>query len=458
MRRKNILLLILVNVVLVGLPISGAHATTISKETVTSTKTVAKVSSSSKKKHKVKKVVSIKKVALASAIIAPVVPTVITSDSFETSGWIPYWRTATGTADVLPHIKTLTEINPFGFTVKRDGTVNDALKINDPSWLTLQAAAATSHTRYIPTVMWSDTNAIHNVLSDPTLRASHEQSIVQAVAANGLDGIDIDYEGKLAEDQQNFSLFLKELSERFAKNKTKTWLMCTIEAREPLSARYSGTPPEGIAYANDLKAINTYCDRVRLMTYDQENADIQLNAAHSAELYTPIADPAWVTKVVNYMAQDIDKKKIILGVATYGYIYQAMPHADGSGYTYDLLEAFNPRYATELATSLGITPARSAAGELSFSYVPSTASAALPSNAVLSALAPSGTASANLAAVGAIQLAQTKHQQAPVQYLTWSDAQAIQDKVTLAKQLGLRGVALFKFDGGEDQNIWNVLK
>lgn len=379
--------------------------------------------------------------------------TTVTKPKFEVSGWIPYWRIATGTADVLPHLSQMSEVNPFGYTVKQDGSLFNALKVEDPAWQNLFVQARAQKTRIMPTVMWSDTEAIHNVLSNPTLRAKHVQAIVDMVNQNNFDGVDIDYEGKKASDRANYSAFLKELYTKMGKK----WVSCTIEARTPPDSLYK-TIPADLEYANDYKAINKYCDRVKLMTYDQESADIKLNKA-STGLYTPIADPAWVTKVVNLAVKDIAKSKIELGVATYGYIYQVMPYDDGTGYSYDLLESFNPTYATDLAKSLGITPTRNSAGELSFTYVPASLSAnGLPTQAQLSAYAPAGTPSSLLAAAGAAQVAKTQAKQSPFYLLWWSDSKAIADKVALAKKLGVRGVAVFKMDGGEDQGMWSVLK
>ncbi|KND47486.1 MAG: spore peptidoglycan hydrolase (N-acetylglucosaminidase) [Parcubacteria bacterium C7867-004] len=382
------------------------------------------------------------------------------SGKLEVSGWIPYWRTDAGTRDASAHLSQLTEVNPFGYTVKADGTLNDAANIQSRAWQDLFKAAKAKKVRVIPTVMWSDTDAIHKVLSDPKKRAAHIQSIVKAVNDNGFDGIDIDYEGKKAETRTYYSAFLKELAAEFGKKKSNKWLMCTIEARMPLEARFSGTPPANIEYANDFKEINTYCDRVRVMTYDQQTADLQLNAAARAanEAYAPVADVKWVEKVINYMAKDIDKKKMSIGIATYGYIYQLMPYTDGSGFNYIKTEAFNPAYATDIAAKYGITPTRNRAGELSFTYVPKEQVSALPNQGFLAALAPRGTTSGNLAAAGALALAKKDKKQAPVQLLWWSDAKAIGDKVALAKKLKVAGVSVFKFDGGSDPKMWDYLK
>lgn len=379
-----------------------------------------------------------------------------TTTKLEFSGWLPYWRVASSTRDVMPHLKQLTEVNPFGYTVKKDGSLNDAVKVSAPEWQTLFIAAKQQKVRVVPTVMWSDTDAIHAVLSDKTLRSKHVAAIVSMVTTNGFDGVDIDYEGKRASDRENYVAFLKELSAAFAKNKANKWLMCTIEARTPPTDLYK-TIPADLEYANDFKAINKYCDRVRLMTYDQQQADLTLNKANKG-LYAPVADPAWVRKVVLLAAKDIDKKKIVLGVASYGYIYQVMPDTDGGGYEYNLLEAFNPKYGTDIAAEYGITPVRTSSGEMHFTYVPKDTPKGLPDNATVSAKAPKGTVSALRAALGATALAKEKGTQAPFYMLWWSDAKAIEDKVKLARELGIRGVAVFKFDGGEDPGMWSVLK
>jgi spore germination protein YaaH len=375
----------------------------------------------------------------------------------EVSGWIPYWRTEAGTADARAHINQFTEVNPFGYTVKSDGSLNDVMNYDQSAWQKLARESRSKSVRVVPTLMWSDTNAIHSVLSDKKKRQKHIREIVEMVKDTGVDGVDIDYEGKKAETRDSYSLFLKELSAELKAQKSPKWLQCTIEARMPLEARYSGTPPANIEYANDLPKINRYCDRVRVMTYDQQTADVQLNKKYAKQLYAPVSDVQWVEKVVNYMDNDIDRSKMAIGIPTYGYIWQAMPKPDGSGYTYIKTESFNPRYGVETAKEYDITPERGPSGELSFSYVPKDNPDSLPSQEELSRRAPKNTPSAWLAAAGALALAKEKRQQAPLTFLTWSDAGAIKQKVDLAKRMGVAGVAIFKIDGGEDSGMWNAL-
>jgi spore germination protein YaaH len=268
--------------------------------------------------------------------------------------------------------------------------------------------------------MWSDGQAIDKILRNPRTRTAHIRAIVNTVYANNFDGIDIDYEAKLAETQPYFSAFLKELYAAMGQK----WVECEVEARTPADARRDTTPDTPDQYANDYKAIAKYCDRVRVMAYDQASVDRQLTLAASGP-YVPVADPKWVEKVVKLALQSIPRSKMELGVATYGYEYKVTPLT--SGYDYQYQGAFNPKYALDIAAATGQSPTRNSAGELSLIYRP----------AASSSLSSTLDSSFNI--------------------LWWSDAQAIQDKVNIAKKYGLRGVSVFKIDGGSDPALFTVL-
>lgn len=339
------------------------------------------------------------------------------AQTFEVSGWIPYWRAATGTTDVIPHMESLTTIMPFGYIVQNDGSLHDAFKLSDSSATStasiLIAAARANNVKVIPTVMWSNGAAIERILSSGPERRALADRIAALAHDNNFDGINIDFENKTFETRQYFSLFLKGLYDRMGKK----WVYCAIEARTPPTSAFA-VQPTTLKYANDYVAINKYCDRVQLMTYDQGTIDLKLNAAANSVPYIPIADPKWVEKVVTLASKFIAKHKLIIGVATYGYEYDLIPLTQG--YRYELNWAFNPHYATELASDLGLLPKRNSAGEMSFVYQSTTTPSTL-------------------------------------RILWWSDAKAIEDKIRLAKKLGVRGVALFKLDGGEDKALWDIL-
>ena len=390
-----------------------------------------------------------RKFFLLTIFILSIAPLGASAAKFEYSGWLPYWREASSTADAMAHLSQLTEINPFGYIVQPDGTVMDAMGVADEPWKSLIAAAKAKKVRVIPTVMWSDTEAIHRILSDTTARIKLEDDITELAFNEGFDGIDIDFEGKRAEDKNYFSTFLRGLYQRMGKK----WVMCTIESRTPLSSRYLGTPPKDAGvYANDFGAINKYCDRVRFMTYDQETIDQKLNAAALSAPYAPVADVKWVEKAIRLAMQTIPKHKIVIGIATYGYEWEVTPLTQ-SGYRYDKLWAFNPRYATALAAQIGSKVQRNPAGELSFSYIPQIQLPPPPkADQQLSNTTPIP-APLQTTTPAAVVLATASYN-----ILWWSDAQAIKQKIDLAKRLGVRGVAVFKLDGGEDPAMWQYFK
>jgi spore germination protein YaaH len=359
--------------------------------------------------------------------------------TLEVGGWMPYWRTDQSVADTISNLDNLTAVYPFGYNLGTDGTVYDKMSVADDPWKSFIATAKAKGVRVIPTVMSGDGATLHEILSKSSSRIKLEDDIAAIVKDNNFDGIDIDFEAKLVETKPYFSLFLKGLYQRLGKK----WVYCTIESRTPVPDRYYKTtpPPDATDYANDYVAINKYCDRVQIMAYDQGNVDKALAAAQDGP-YVPVADPLWVERVVNLAAKTISKKKIILGIPTYGYGFAVTPQA-GQGYIYSRLWAFNPKYALDYAAEHNLTPTRNVAGELSFAYIPD-----MPTSTPTTLGVPSSATAVGPAA----------SQMQPFNIMWWSDSIAIAQKIAIAKKLGIRGVAIFKFDGGEDQLMWNLFK
>ncbi|HUO56165.1 MAG TPA: glycosyl hydrolase family 18 protein [Candidatus Paceibacterota bacterium] len=384
-------------------------------------------------------------IACVALFLAPLSTSAATT--FEVSGWLPYWTAATSTADVMPHLNEVTEINPFIYGVSSTGTIVVHSDITQNGWPELFAQARADHVRIVPTVMWSNGVQEQAILSDTKKRQALETAVANLAKQNKFDGIDIDFEGKEAQTKNYFSLFLKGLYERMGEK----LVTCDIEARTPLSAQYYGLQmPDGAGeYANDYTQINKYCDRVHLMTYDQQSVDQQLAAAaaSSSQLYAPVADPAWVEAVVDLAKQSINPKKLIVGIPTYGYEYQVTAYAKNQ-YNYEILWTFDPRYAAQIEQQYNVTPVRNPAGEEMLTYVPSASSTNIIGSNQNTGLA---------AAAAASLYANSYNSHLTFNMLDWSDAQSVNDKVQLAKALGVRGVALFEFDGGEDPNVWTTL-
>lgn len=374
--------------------------------------------------------------------------TAAATGAFEVSGWIPDWRAATATADVAAHLSKLTSIMPFGFHMSADGHISDADSFDGEPWASLIASAKAKRVKVVPSLEWGSGSTIQAILSNTTSRIALEDEIANLVKSKGYDGIDIDFEAKQSATINYFSTFLKGLYARMGSK----WVYCTVEARMPLEDRYlpgQTIPPDATEYANDYVQINKYCDRVEVMAYDQGTVDKRLNIARSAP-YAPVADPGWVEDIVRLAAQTISRNKLIVGIPSYGYEYQVTP-VNGA-FQYKVLWAFNPGYGTQIASQLGITPTRTSANEIGFVYNPQALSTMAPQGNDTTQTqqnAPANSTEQNLGS----QVNTTQ----PFNYVTWSDAQAIKDKVDLAKRLGVRGVAVFSLSGGQDPGMWNVL-
>ena len=369
--------------------------------------------------------------------------------NLEVSGWIPYWRDSEGIKDAKKHIRDIDAVYPFVFTVTTTGEIRDQGGLDEREWKSFVKYAQRKDVAVIPTIMWSDGVAMQTILSNASLRATHIKNIAKMVKSGDFDGVDIDYEGKKSETKDGFSLFLEELKDAIG-NKT---LVCTIEPRTPPDSLYRDVP-KVINYVNDYTAIGKYCDQVTIMAYDQQRADIKLNAIRKGVPYMPVSDVDWVRKVLELTIKTIPREKIVLGIPTYGHHYSVTVAPDWYR-DYWKLGALNVPSILDLADEWNVKPSRNAAGEMGFSYIPDSS---VVSSYKKTLRIPKHTPSGEVAAAKALAYANATGKEATFNIVSYSDEGAMKDKIDLAREFKLKGVALFKIDGEEDQKVWKHLR
>ena len=368
------------------------------------------------------------------------------SYSPEVAGWLPWWSDTAGIEDVEDNMRDIDILYPFIYEVTADGKLVDKANIEERQWKNLFKKARKKRVDIIPTVMWFNGDQIHEILSDKKKRKKHIEAIVDMVDDGRFDGVNIDYEDKNAATIDYFSDFLEELKDELGRDT----LTCTIEARTPPESRWKEIP-KVITWANDYEEMNKHCDWVEIMAYDQQRADLKLNKERRGVPYMPVADVDWVDKVIDYALEDIDADKIMLGVPTYGRAWDVQVSPDWYR-DYKRVSAINHTSVLDVIKRYDLEVGRTEGGEAAVSYFPESSI-----YKVFNVLdAPKGTPKGFEAAAKALMVANYTGLEIPVRFITWSDAEAIEDKLKLAKKYDLRGIAVFKFDGEEDEDMWDL--
>ena len=191
------------------------------------------------------------------------------------------------------NLNIITDIAPLWYSYRANGSLEtmgyDRAKV--------RAYARTRGIGVYPLV----TNAGENdaILENASDRTTVVESLVQMAVQDNYPGYNIDFEGLNYWDRQGLSDFVIQLS----------------RALHPLGKKVTVavipktfTDPYGRAY--DYQVLGQYASKVVLMTYDYHCIGSQPG---------PVAPLGWVTDAVNYALTKMPARKIVLGIAVYGY-------------------------------------------------------------------------------------------------------------------------------------------
>ncbi len=155
---------------------------------------------------------------------------------------------------------------------------------------------------------------VDQLLSDPSTSAALANEVIQIAKSEHLGGIAVDYENILAKDRSALVQFVDTLHQDLVG--TGLQLMVCLPEQQSDSA----------ATAFDYKALGSAADLVMLITYDE-------HTAKSAP--GPITNWNDALRTVQYAVQVIPAKKILLGLADYGYDWSS-----GTGTQIDMANAY----------------------------------------------------------------------------------------------------------------------
>jgi spore germination protein len=237
--------------------------------------------------------------------------TVANAKPVEFSAWLVFWDPLS-VKDFQANVTRLKRVYVEAYGCQPDGSVGH-IGTYDAAGMQLVVALAKAHGVKVLGTMNNydhasadfDRKRVEKFLGDPAAMEAHVQSLLALAAADGLDGLDVDYEALDAQDRGAFTGFVRRLCEAAHAKGLTVGLAAHPKVSEP------GT--WGGPQAQDYGALGEAVDYFHVMTYDYHWAT---SGAGS------LAPLGWVRQVAEFAAGKMPASKVELGVNGYGMLWQ----------------------------------------------------------------------------------------------------------------------------------------
>jgi spore germination protein YaaH len=311
----------------------------------------------------------------------------------QANGYVPVEQDP-GYLAFVAHAADFDAVHPMWYYLSSTTTFKAAY--GEGSSLVLQnTTAGGKRTLLIPTIAAADgaqPQWASQMIHDATLRAQHEQAIVDLVTSKGYDGIDLDYEHLPDADKAAFSQFAAELGAKLhARGKTLSFAVGGL-----VNAKYSHW---------DYDALSVAADQLHVMGYDYHYL-----GSHPG----PVAPLGWIQQVLAYIGTvggGGRAGKFVLGLPNYGLAGDDSGVTNWFGSSMDAINLVGGAYAVT-TTHMSVCPLTNGA-------------------TIAPGRAPNATSSKG--------------------HLYFDDLASFEEKVAAAKSAGLAGITYWTIGGEPDR-------
>ncbi|MGE5549309.1 MAG: glycosyl hydrolase family 18 protein [Bacteroidota bacterium] len=236
--------------------------------------------------------------------------------------------------------RTLTAIAPFSYYLDASGNLSGTHLSKAVSTAKASGLKVLALIHNFTRKNGFEGGTAHKVLSNHLVRARAVAKITSLVRSQGYSGINLDLENVYAIDRANYTAFVRELAQALRPLGYLVTASVPAKVADDRSNNWSG--------AFDYGALAPWLDQIMLMTYDENGA-----LGHAG----PVASLPWVERVVRFARSHIPSRKIVVGLAGYGYDWvQGRTGAKGKEF---------PEIQS-LVNRLGVTPKWDAASKVPY--------------------------------------------------------------------------------------------
>jgi len=361
-----------------------------------------------------------------------------TADKLVLAYYVPY--------DSTSWVSFTSQAEHIDYVAPQWVTIDACGNIGSRDDRTLISLARSRGIRILPSLLTSSGSLNHRLLTEERVAANAVNQIVAYVMREGYDGLDLDLEGVAATDRQALSAFVSRLSQALrAKRKLLTMA---------IPAKSSDTTT-GWAGAYDYAALAPSIDLAVIMAYAYTTPSSRPGST---------APYSWVEKVASFATSQIPAEKVLLGLAFFGYDWNATTGSPARSLRYAQASELAARYGSPIVLDPG---SRSA----TFSYTvkagetePQFEKIVAPSGHDISVKNPPpcdiSTPAATPRPTEPPAPTATASPVPPLlqQHVVWLEsADSVQQRLNLADTYRTKGIATWRL-GQEDPAVWPLLQ